>query len=89
VNAGASTQCVDHEPGIVGNRRQPGLARGMARFEHGVFGEGLASFLGTFYAEFGLGHNRDVGYSGAGQYLAHLAKLARIAAGKDTARNIR
>ena len=45
VHARPPTECLDDEPGVVGDRRQPGHRRGMPCLDQRVFDECLAGLI--------------------------------------------
>jgi hypothetical protein len=54
IDAGAATQRIDLDSGVVGERGEAGQARGMARFQQRVFSEGQSGFRRRIDSERGL-----------------------------------
>src|SRR5581483_2924458 len=86
IQARRTMQVRHAQAGIVGECRQSGLLRGMARLEQRVFDEGEAGFLGVFHAQLGLRNHFE---RTVGEQLVEFGKFAAVAAGQDDALHAR
>ena len=82
VQAGRAAECVHAQAGVVGQRRQPGRARGVARLAQGVLDEAQAGFLCVADAELAL---HDAVDAGVAEQLPEFGELAGVAAGHHDA----
>ncbi|MNT15699.1 hypothetical protein D3C72_1507680 [compost metagenome] len=86
IHPGRAVQRGHAQSGIVGQRRQPGQAAGMARLGQRVLDEGDVRLFGLGHAQFALGHQFDAQGREQGGKLAQLAGV--VGRQDDTAQGI-